>query len=424
MRAIFSRRRRIAAIIAVAVAFAASACSSSGSTSSAGSGSTGGSVSAAACKSAPTGAPLKIGVISTDTGGAGLQGKDDAPAAVAAWKQYVTCQGGIAGHPVNVTYFDDQSNPALSVQDAKTLVANHVIAIMDNSTLDAGWAKTVDAAHIPVLSMMASIANLAYLTDPNFYANQNTGVPTGQWGIAKAASLSGKKKLGLLYCTEVPTCALLPKLVGAMAPETGMTLIYSAAFSQSQPSYTALCLAAQAKGVEVLSPIGTPQEMLKVYTDCASQGYKPVATFVGQGLGADVNSYKAQVPEIYGGLGTIPWFVHNAATKPFDDALASYINSSGFQASGNVPSGLLGNWVGLQMFAAAAQNVGADPAAADITKGLLAFRGNTIGGLASPLTFTPGHLRGNCEFFFAIKDGNYELPVGLKPICRDTNSLS
>jgi branched-chain amino acid transport system substrate-binding protein len=422
VRATFYRRRRIAAIIAVAIAFAASACSSSGSTSAAGSGSTSGSVSAD-CKPAPTGAPLKIGVISTDTGGAGLQGPGDAPAVVAAWKQYVTCQGGIAGHSVDVTYFNDQSNPAVSVQDAKTLVDDHVIAIMDNSTLDAGWEKIADAAHIPVLSMMASIADLAYDTDPNFYADQNTGVPTGQWGIAKAASLSGKKKLGLLYCTEVPTCASLPKLVGALAPEVGMTLVYSAAFSQSQPSYTALCLAAEAKGVQVFSPIGTPQEMLKVYTDCASQGYQPVATFVGQGLGVNVASYKAQVPVIYGGLGTVPWFVHNADTKTFDDALASYINSSSFAATGNTPSGLLGDWVGLQMFAAAAKNVGTDPTAADITNGLLAFRGNTIGGLTSPMTFTAGHLRGNCEFFFEIKDGNYELPDGLTPICRDTDAI-
>jgi branched-chain amino acid transport system substrate-binding protein len=362
-------------------------------------------------------------VISTDTGGAGLQGKGDASVAVDAWKQYVTCQGGIAGHPVDITYIDDQSNPALSVQAAKSLVSKGVIAIMDNSTLDAGWAKIADAAHTPVLSMMASISDLTYLTDPNFYADQNLGIPTGNWGIAKAASLSGKKKLGLLYCTEVPTCALLPKLLGPLAKEVGMTLVYSAAFSQSQPNYTALCLAARAKGVEVFSPIGTPQEMLKVYTDCAAQGYQPVATFVGQGLGTNVNSYKTQVPEIYGAVGTVPWFVRNAATKPFYDALSSYINSSGFQASGNTPSGLLGDWVGLQMFAAAAKNVGAHPTAADITKGLLAFRGNTIGGLTSPLTFTPGNLRGNCEFFFAIKNGKYELPEGLKPICRNTDAV-
>jgi branched-chain amino acid transport system substrate-binding protein len=422
VRAIFFRRRRIAALIAVGIVFTASACSSTATTSNAGAAPASGSASAS-CKPAPSGSALKVGVISTDTGGAGLQGQGDAPAAVAAWKKYVTCQGGIAGHPVDITYINDQSNPAVSVQAAKTLVGDHVIAIMDNSTLDSGWAKIVDAAHIPVLSMMASIANLTFTTDPNFYANQNLGIPTGQWGIAKAASLSGKKKLGLLYCTEVPTCASLPKLLTPLAKEVGMTLVYSAAFSQSQPSYTALCLAARAKGVQVFSPIGTPQEMLKVYTDCGSQGYQPVATFVGQGLGANVASYASQVPEIYGGIGTVPWFVHNAATKPFDDALAPYINSSAFKATGNTPSGLLGDWVGLQMFAAAAKNVGTHPTAADITKGLLAFRANTIGGLTSPLTFTPGHLRGNCEFFFAIKDGKYELPEGLKPICRNTDAI-
>jgi branched-chain amino acid transport system substrate-binding protein len=202
-----------------------------------------------------------------------------------------------------------------------------------------------------------------------------------------------------------------------------MTLVYSAGYSQSQPDYTALCLAARAKGVQVLSPVGTPQEMLKVYTDCAAQGYHPVATFVGQGLGANVASYASQVPVIYGALGTIPWFVHNASDAAFYSALNSYINSSAFQATGDTPSGLLGDWTGLQMFADAAKNVGSDPTSADITKGLLSFRGNTIGGLTSPLTFTPGHLRGNCEFVFSIKNGKYGLPNGLNPVCLSSTAI-
>jgi branched-chain amino acid transport system substrate-binding protein len=416
-----TRHIQMTAIVAAAV-LAAAACSSSGATSSSTAGPTGQAASAS-CKAAPTGTPLKIGVISTDTGGAGLQGPADAPAAVAAWKASITCQGGIAGHPVDVIYLNDQSNPAVSVQDAKTLVSDHVIAIMDNSTLDAGWESVVDAAHIPVLGMMGIISEVAFRADPNFYANQNIGTPVGQWGIAKAASLSGKKKLGLLYCTEVPTCALLPHVIGPEAATVGMSLVYSAPFSQSQPSYTALCLAARAAGVEVFSPIGTPQEVRKVYTDCAQQGYHPVATFVGQGLGADVASYAAQIPVIYGALGTIPWFVHNAATEPFFDAMDPYINSSSFKQSGNTPSGLLGDWTGLQMFAAAAQNVGADPTPADITNGLLAFRGNTLGGLTSPLTFTKGHLRGNCEFVFSIINGKYGLPNGLNPVCVSTVAM-
>jgi branched-chain amino acid transport system substrate-binding protein len=410
--------RPMITVICAIVAATAAACGSSGA------GTNSGSTTAAShCAPAPKGSPLKIGVISTDTGGAGLQGPADAPAAVAGWEKYIACQGGISGHSVSITYLNDQSNPAVSVQDAKTLINDHVVAIMDNSTLDQGWEKIVDAAHIPVLSMMASIADLAYTTDPNFYANQNVGIPAGQWGIAKAASMSGKTKLGLLYCTEVPTCATLPKLLLPLGKEAGMTLVYSAPFSQSQPNYTALCLAARDKGVQVFSPIGTPQEMREVYIDCAQQGYYPVATFVGQGLGANYASYSAQIPVIYGALGTIPWFVHNASDKAFFQYLDSYINSSGFVQTGATPSGLLGDWVGLQMFAAAAKNVGANPTAADITNGLLAFRGNTIGGLTMPLTFTKGHLRGNCEFVFSIIHGKPGLPNGLKPVCLNSDAI-
>jgi branched-chain amino acid transport system substrate-binding protein len=425
------RRSRTALVMVAAIAIAAAGCSSSSkndssnppATSAGNAASTGTSTSTSACKPTPTGSPLSIGVISSDTGTGGLQGHGDAPAAVKAWKDYITCQGGIAGHPVDITYIDDQSNPANSVQAAETLISDHVIAIMDNTAFDAGWQKQVDAAHIPVLGLMAAIQGVLYSTDSNFYANQTAGIPTGIWAIAKAASLGGAKKVGLLYCVEVPGCAALPKLVGHYATMLGMNLVYSASYSQSQPSYTALCLAAKAKGVDVLIPIGTPQQAVKVYDDCAQQGYKPTAVSIGQGLGNNVAADKANIPEIYGASGTLPYFVRNDATKAFYDALGSYIDSSTFKASNATASGLLADWVGLQMFAKAAANVGASPTSTDIVNGLLAFNGETLGGLSIPLTFTQGHPRGDCMYFYEVKDGTYSVTNGGAPACLQDQTI-
>ena len=368
-------------------------------------------ISAAACKPAPTGTALKVGVIASASGPAASQGINDVPTVLKQWKQTLTCAAESAGHSVDFTYFDE-SNPAVAVQAAKTLVSDHVIAIMDDSTFNTEWAKIADADIFPVLDLTGSISSGLYATDPNFYATVNIGIPVGMWGITKAASLGGKKNLGLLYCAEYPGCAQLPKIViVSYAKSLGMNLSYSAGFSASQPNYTALCLAAKSKGVDVFAPIGPPSAMLKVYKDCAAQGYQPTATFVGQGLGADFNSYKTPVPVIYGALGVIPWFVKNATTKPFYDALGSYIDSSAFKASGNTPSNLLADWAGLQMLAAAGRLVGASPSAVDIRTGLLSFDGNTLGWAGRPPYFQARTSSGKLRISSALSTARRRFPT-------------
>ena len=95
--------------LASAGALAITACSSSSSSSSssaaAPASSTAASSATAAASAAPTGAPLVIGVISSDSGYGG--NNPDVPTTAAAWETYVNAHGGIAGHPVQVIVEDE-----------------------------------------------------------------------------------------------------------------------------------------------------------------------------------------------------------------------------------------------------------------------------------------------------------------------------
>src|SRR5262245_40671042 len=77
--------------------------------------------------STATGTPIKIGVISTDSGNTGTS--DDVPDTVKQWQAFVNAHGGISGRRVEVTEIDDGGNPAQALQGFNTLKSEGAVAI-------------------------------------------------------------------------------------------------------------------------------------------------------------------------------------------------------------------------------------------------------------------------------------------------------
>jgi hypothetical protein len=68
----------------------------------------------------------------------------------------------------------------------------------------------------------------------------------------------------------------------------------------------------------------------------------------------------------------------------------------------------------------ASRNLGDNPTAADIMKGMWTIKNNTFDGLLpDPLTFTEGQNSPDhpCYFVIQIKKGGYTTPLGTKPQC-------
>jgi branched-chain amino acid transport system substrate-binding protein len=404
------RKRRHLTWLALAGAgvLAITACSSSSSSSS--SPGSAASTGSAAAASNLKGAPLVIGVISSDSGYGG--NNPDVPTTAKDWETYVNSHGGIAGHPVQVIVEDDADNAAKALQDAQDLIQNkHAIAIGDSSLSNAAFEKYVDSAKVPVISLNEGDASVQYFTDPNFFTNEAT-VPAGIWAQSKLAQLSGASKYGFLYCAEDPNCASAVPLTKADAASVGIKLAYQASFSSSAPNYTAQCVAAQQAGVEALFVAGANQSAnQRVLDNCASQHYQPAAIAAVGTLGS-ASAKDRQIPVQWGYTGTLPWFVKNASTATFNQVMGSYLDSA------ISPPLVMGTWVGLQLFAAAGKHVGATPTSQDIYDGLYARNRETLGGLTAPLTFKKGQPnQDNCFFVYQVKNGTYSTPKGTNPIC-------
>jgi branched-chain amino acid transport system substrate-binding protein len=361
-----------------------------------------------------SGAPVVVGIVSTDSGSNGVTA--DMSTSATRWAKYINAHGGLNLHPVKVIELDDQSSAATALQDVETLIVNdHAIVIADNSFYDASFAKYVDSKKVPVIGLSVGAGEFPYVTDANFYAPSGT-VLTSLWGSAKAAALAGGAKLSFLYCAEIPACGQVVPIMQANATSVGMTMPYSAAFSASAPNYTAQCLAAQSAGVDALFAGGANvQSNQRVYDNCATQQYFPVAvggeTTISEAMINDPN-----IHHIAASSPTLPWFVNQgpkSGSAIFHKVMGSYISKS-FSVAG-----LTSIWTGLQLIAAAAKNVTGKPTSQQIYKGLYALKNETLGGMSVPFSFTKGKPTSvHCVFAYQAVNGKLGMLNGGKPVCQ------
>jgi branched-chain amino acid transport system substrate-binding protein len=335
------------------------------------------------------------------------------------WENWVNSHGGINGHQVKVTVVDDSSNPAKSVTQANTFISQHVIAILDDSNVSAGWAAATQSAHIPVIGLTHSGENDTYRTNPNFFGAGMNDIAS-VWGQTKAASLTGKTKFGVLYCAEVAACQSAIPVIKAAGAGNGVKISYTGAISSTSPNYTAQCLAAQQAGA---NSIVIDASVVKVADDCAKQGYHPQWVesegTLNQQLRTDPN-YDGVIANV----AYAPWQLDNTpALQEFHAAVGKLVDTS------TVPYQVIGTWTGAKLFqAAATAGIPASdtaPTAADIYKGLYGLNGTTLGGLsASPETFVQGQPNIlKCMYMMGIKGGQWTAPYGSQTFCMPDSFL-
>ena len=340
-------------------------------------------------------------------------------AVVQAWASSINAKGGLNGHKVQIVVKDDGYNPSTSLAEAEALVEqNHIIALFDNSDEDQIWATYMLKAKVPVLGATESEAG---------YKNSDFFPPgaTFNFGIgaaAIAAQKAGIKKQANFYCVEVAICQSATVQAKALLPKVGITQVYAAGIGFAAPNYSAQCLAAKQAGATALSVGDASGVVTKVAQDCATQGYTPIE------LGNDGTVAIAWlgIPAMEGNIDVqpeIPWFVHNAATKPMYDALNKYAPS--VITGPNFGEVVVQSWAAGNELQLAAAHLGAHPTAADIIRGLYALpKGTTLNGISPPITFTKGKPSSHpCFYEMGIKHAKFVQLNGGKPFCTP-NSLA
>jgi branched-chain amino acid transport system substrate-binding protein len=331
-----------------------------------------------------------------------------------AWATSVNAAGGINGHPVNLIVKDDGSNPATALQDAKALVEqDHVMAIVGEISLaDGAFGSYVATKGVPVVG--GASPEPVQGSNPDFFPS---GSPLLPLVIGTLAEAKGKKNLGAMYCAESPVCAQLIPLAQGIGKTFGLK-VTPQKISGTAPNYTAPCLTMKSAGVDALYIADNGPIVQRVIAGCKQQGYTPLnvvqASTTTNMLLADPNLAGSLVA----GTNANPYDVSLPAVKEFQDAVEkSYpglLKSPGFAYDAYYP------WTGGKLFEAAAKAANLTPSStpADVKKGLYALKAETLGGLAPPLTYTPGKPYFTpCWFSSKIQGGTMVSLNNNKPVC-------
>lgn len=378
----------------------------------------GGATSAPATSGSATKAPFKLGAIGTYSG---PLASSIAPArpGLEAWVQSVNAAGGIDGHMIDMTIKDDAGNPTTALAAAKELVEKEkVIAIVGQaSAAYTGWSEYITKQKIPVIGGLDT--GEPFASDANWFP-VGGNAPAGNEGIIKTIKDKGLKTVAFIGCTESPACANTKGIYEGLAKKYDLAFPVGQLLSSALPDYTAICLTLRDAKVDAVTTGFASATVIKIFEDCAKQGYKPF--LVGNGPAVSTDYLASPVLDGLTAVQLVFPFTDSSTpeTKAFQEALAKYGPSASKNGAASNPFSV-SSWVAGKAFEAAvkAGNIGDGATSADVYKGLYAMTpGETLGGLVPPLTYKEGVVtKVPCYFIQQIEKGAFTTPNGLTPTC-------
>ena len=383
------RARSVLVTAGLVAATALTACSSTASPSAATSGSSASApgssaipASAFADRTGLTSTTVRIGNVSTTTGGL----FSGAPVGVQAYAAYVNSTGGVDGRKIVVdstgdTYNDGAQNKALTQQDI-----GRDFAMVGSFSLNDGYGGTVLAANPGVPNVSVSL-DQATNDLPNTFSPQPS---VGGWELGPLVYFQKK------YPTDVLHAGAL--IAGEPSAETdwagekaamehlGYKVVYSPTFQITQTTFTQNVIAMRNAGVRILFIEQMPENYASaVFQALDAQDFHPVVVLgastysnalvaASGGPAATDGAYLEQALSLY--LGG------DAAAIPAVSTFLSWVQkvSPGFKPDLYTLYG----WVSAELFVRAFRNAGSDPSRGSELRALRAIDHFSAGNLIAP----------------------------------------
>ncbi len=362
--------------------------------------------------------PINVGLICSCTGpyASSLVGDE---ATYKAWASATNAAGGINGHKVDVFFSDDLTNPATSRSEVETMItADHVVAIVDDSGVDTAWEAFANQHNVPVVG--GGLGGAIFNTDPDWFPEGQT-VNALEASVVVAAKKAGAKSTAFFYCAETPGCAESVPYIRTLARTLKTPLVYTTQIAYAAPNYVAQCLAAKQSGAQALIVVEAAVVVQHAVADCAKQGYTPIDVVDGSAVALSDTSTPGLRDNLLAIQSDIPFSVTaNPGMKAMRAALHKYAPS--VLTSPLFGETIVFQWVSGQLLAAAVKAAhvksGEAVTSAEIKTGLYSLHGDTLGGMAPPLTFKKGAAhRVDCWFWMRLKGGVFTTPYGLTTTC-------
>jgi branched-chain amino acid transport system substrate-binding protein len=354
--------------------------------------------------------PIRLGHIGTYSGLLGAifaGGREMAQ----VWAASVNSRGGLNGHPVQVVTADDGGDPSRNLSLTRDMVENQgVVAFIGNIVpLSLNGSRAyLEQKGVPIIG--GDLTDVGWYQSPMFFP-QGALIDGSLRGSARTAVSVGGPRVALLYCGEAAACFRARDLFqqGAVR-DGGGELVYTAQVSLAQPDFTAECIQLRSNRVDAVVATVDGNSLSRLARACAQQNVK--VQFVSFSL-ALVDSLRSD-PNLQGLVGTsglFPWMLTDGPASEYAQAVARFapkLNTSGSTAA---------VWGSGKLVEAASRALpSGTPTSKDLLEGLYALKGETLGGLAPPLSFRRGQPPApiSCYFTISLKGGAFTAPAGLK----------
>lgn len=356
------------------------------------------------------GTPIVVGTVETYSG-AGASVTKSGALALKAWAATTNSRGGINGRPIKLITYDDGGDSAKQRSLIQRLVEqDKAVAVLgtDSQGGPSPIIKYVEEKRVPVLGSCYGTV----FKSPMFFSPCNT-LEDAVYHTALVGAKYGKgKKLGLFVCVESSDCTYAAdRMFNKYAEKAGLDPVYRANISVAQPDFTAECIEARRRGVELLTVMADTNTVVRAAESCRRQNFNPQFLQGEQISRADFATTPGLTDVLvpsrifpYDGLST-------PAFKEFEAAWKKY--AGGAARSGNAAK----NWAGAKIFEAAARMAGKNISRESVLKALYSFSGKTFGGLTIPLTFKAGQGSRPASCGFAMRASSGKWVADPKPFC-------
>jgi branched-chain amino acid transport system substrate-binding protein len=273
------------------------------------------SIPLALAQTAPSGPPIKIGFSMALTGSLAVNGKSGL-LAMQIWKEDVNAKGGLLGRPVELVFYDDQTNPSL--------VPGIYTKLLDVDKVDlvvSGYGTNVAAPAMPVVIAhnMNFISLFALDINEEFHYNRyfsmlpvgpdpRPAISEGFFEIIKA----NKEKMGLktiaLAVGDGEATRNTADGARANLKKAGLEVVYDKTYPLTTTDFTPIVRAMQATNADIVYVSSYPNDSVGIIRSVHELGLN-TKIFGGNLTGPQSTSIKTSLGPMLNGIITFDWWL-------------------------------------------------------------------------------------------------------------------
>ena len=271
-------------------------------------------VFAASGASAQSGPPIKIGLSVSLTGGVAVNGKQ-VLLSMEIWKDDTNAKGGLLGRPVELIYYDDQSDP--------TTVPGIYTKLIEIDKVDlciGPYATNMVVPAIPVLMQhnMTTIGITALLANHNFHYHKyfsmvstggdpRTAVAAGFFTVAMAQN--PKPQTVAIAAADAEFAQNSADAARAEAKSRGLKIVYDKNYPPNTTDFAPIIRAIQETNPDIVYNASYPPDTIGMLHAADEVGLK-TKMFGGNMIGLVSTTFKVQLgPLLNGVISTADLFV-------------------------------------------------------------------------------------------------------------------